>query len=89
MGITLRAFSLGARTTPLPSHLGVHSYGTCAYPTSSSTGLGAWHATCSGGGKGVIAPLTSSQNGFVTFPSVSPWMKSNAPGPSVVPAANE
>ena len=52
-------------------------------PVSNSIGLGAWQASCSGEGS-LSSPETKSQKGLVVF---EPCVKSNSPGPSVVPAA--
>mmetsp|Transcript_28517 Transcript_28517/g.72560 ORF Transcript_28517/g.72560 Transcript_28517/m.72560 type:complete len:237 (-) Transcript_28517:915-1625(-) len=71
-----------ARVTSVTA--GCHAYGQVMLPVSSRTGLGAWHATCSGVGL-LITLRTRRQKGLV--PRVSPCVKSNAPGPSVVPAA--
>ncbi len=54
-------------------------------PVSSKMGFGEWQASCASDGS-FSSPETKSQN---ALPSVSPWTKLKAPGPSVVPAANE
>ena len=62
----------------------ITSFGTGFYissPVSRRIGLGAWHSSVSGLGS-FSSPEMKSQNGF---PVKSPWVKSNSPGPSVVP----
>jgi hypothetical protein len=46
-------------------------------------GLGDWHAFSSSVGL-LMKPLTTFQKGLLLL---VPWVKSNIPGPSVVPAA--
>ena len=63
--------------------IGCQAKGNTYSPVSRRIGFGAWHSTCSGEGS-CRRPEMKSQNGF---PVITPWVKSNSPGPSVVPAA--
>ena len=63
--------------------IGCQANGKTYSPVSRRIGFGAWHSTCSGEGSW-SRPDMKSQNGF---PVITPWVKSNSPGPSVVPAA--
>ena len=60
---------------------GCQGKGNSISPVSRRIGFGAWQASCSGLGS-FNRPEMKSQNGF---PVRSPWVKSNSPGPSVVP----
>ena len=86
----------GGYYPPTPGHGGPEIFLTCVSiwigcqakgntysPVSRRIGFGAWHSTCSGEGS-CRRPEMKSQNGF---PVITPWVKSNSPGPSVVPAA--
>lgn len=64
---------------------GDHGHGTEMRPVGSRMDLGAWHAVSSGDAvrRNLTKNLTS---GLEEEPA---WLKSNCPGPSVVPAAND
>lgn len=75
----------------MSTRLGVQSYGFFVAPTSSRIGLGDWHSFCSSLGSWRKA-RAADHTGFLregSSGSVSlvPCLKSNAPGPSVVPPA--
>src|ERR1700712_58560 len=77
-----------ARNTCTSTTLGVHKYGVLISPTSSRIGLGKWQRICSLVGS-LISPETTRQTGEALGAFGSFCVKSKAPGPSDVPAANE